>query len=266
MRDLDSRLLDLSAFSSARHENRVCVVYVCVDFPARPRLTQHLKAAIADGQMIHLARAAGARTHSGQLAVSPKRAVKNHDARILNGAAQFVGQFTNTRRQKYCGSRDGVAKLKCDACAQFNHSKSDLAIQRLEIGNDVSPFDSAEVCQNIVDPCERRFRFIGGIRDHWRVLLTQKQQAQRVVDVGVGQKKAGDGSVAYSRDRRGARLQLRHGFDLACEIWRRIDQEAAVKTVSADGDTRLRLRGDLASAGSDAVNTGTVPLRQTTAG
>jgi hypothetical protein len=59
---------------------------------------------------------------------------------------------------------------------------------------------------------------------------------------------------------------LPHGFDLARQIRRRIDQEAAVKPIAADGDTRLRLRGDLASAGSDAVSTRTVPLRQTTAG
>jgi hypothetical protein len=36
-----------------------------------------------------------------------------------------------------------------------------------------------------------------------------------VIDVGVGQKNACDWSVAQSARRRLARLQLRHGFDLA---------------------------------------------------
>ncbi len=42
--------------SRAGHEDRVRVVYVGIDLPACWRMAQEIKAAIGDGQVIHLAR------------------------------------------------------------------------------------------------------------------------------------------------------------------------------------------------------------------
>ena len=47
-----------AAFSSSRHQDRVRVVYVGVNLPARRRSAQQIKTAVADGQMIHLTRSA----------------------------------------------------------------------------------------------------------------------------------------------------------------------------------------------------------------
>src|SRR6476661_3653494 len=77
-RNFYSRLLNLSAFVGARHENRVRVVDVDVNLPARWRWTQHIKATVVDGRMIHLARAASARPYLTEFSVAPERPVK-HD-------------------------------------------------------------------------------------------------------------------------------------------------------------------------------------------
>lgn len=86
-----------------------------------------------------------------------------------------------------------------------------------------------------------------------------------MIDVGISQKNACDLTVAQLAD---ARLQLRHAFNLPRQIGRCVDQEPALKLfrVAADGDTGLRLGGNFARARSDAVHTGTIPLRQATAG
>jgi hypothetical protein len=76
MRDLDSGLLDLRAFSSSRHQNWVRIVYVCVNLPSRWRLAQEIKTAVADGQVIHLARAASAWPHRREFLVTPECPVK----------------------------------------------------------------------------------------------------------------------------------------------------------------------------------------------
>ena len=47
--DLDSRLLHMRAFPGAGHKNRVCIVYVGVNLPARWRLSQEIETAVADG-------------------------------------------------------------------------------------------------------------------------------------------------------------------------------------------------------------------------
>ena len=86
-----------------------------------------------------------------------------------------------------------------------------------------------------------------------------------MIDVGICQKNARDGSVAR---RAAPRVQLRHTFDLPGQIGRCVDKETAPKAfgVAADYDTGLRPRGNFARARRDAVRAGTIPLGQTAAG
>ena len=89
-----------------------------------------------------------------------------------------------------------------------------------------------------------------------------------MIDVGVSQKNGSTRSVAGSGHFRTVRLQLRHVFDLARQIRRRVDQEPPplVFRLTTDRDAGLRLPSNFARARSGAIRTGTVPLRQTAAG
>ena len=89
----------MGAFPGAGHKNRVRIVYVGVNLPAHWRLAQEIEAAVADGQMIHLARAAGARPDGGELVVTPECSIKHDDIRCMNCIAQFLGQFTDSGRK-----------------------------------------------------------------------------------------------------------------------------------------------------------------------
>ena len=93
---LDSGLLDLFPLSSSRHQNRVRIVYVGINLPSRARLAQEIKTAVANGQMIHLARAAGAGPDGGELVVTPECSIKHDDIRCMNCIAQFLGQFSDS--------------------------------------------------------------------------------------------------------------------------------------------------------------------------
>src|SRR5262249_34322206 len=90
-RDLDSGLLHLCAFARAGHKNRVCVVYVGVNLPARRRLMQEIEAAVTDRQVVHLARTAGAWPNRGQFAIAPERAIEQNDIGFVNCIPQFIG-------------------------------------------------------------------------------------------------------------------------------------------------------------------------------
>src|SRR5262249_2973276 len=85
------------------------------------------------------------------------------------------------------------------------------------------------------------------------------------IDVGICQKNARDGSVAW---RITPRLQPRHTFDLPGKIRGRVDQKPTVKTfrIATDGDAGLRLWRKLAATRSRAVRTSTIPLWQAAAG
>src|SRR4029077_2052811 len=173
--DLDSGLLNLCAFWTARHQNRIRVVDVRVNLPARRRLAQQIKAAVADRQMIHLSRAAWARRRDSEFAVTPECAVKQDDIGCIDCIAQFLSQFANTRREQRSRSGRVITELKCDAPGQFNSSKTDAVTQRLKLRADLSPFDSAEPAKDAIDPRERCSRFISCVNDQWRLLLPQQQ-------------------------------------------------------------------------------------------
>lgn len=90
-RDLNSGLLHMCAFPGAGHKDGVRIVYVRINLAVRWRLVQEIEAAVADRQMIHLARGAGAGPDSGQLAVAPERAIEQNDIGLMNCIPQFVG-------------------------------------------------------------------------------------------------------------------------------------------------------------------------------
>jgi hypothetical protein len=127
------------------------------------------------------------------------------------------------------------------------------------------PLDSAEPRQNTLNSRKRVLRFIGGINDQFLFLLPQEQQTQRMIDVRICQKNSRDRTVPR---RVAPGVQLRHPFDLSRQIRRCIDEEPALNgsRVTSDSDAGLRLRGNFPRARGDAVRTGTVPLRQATAG
>jgi hypothetical protein len=80
----------MCAFPGTGHKNRVRVVYVRVNLPARRRLAQEIEAAIADGQVIHLARAAGARPNKGQFTITPECAIEQNNIRFVNYVPQII--------------------------------------------------------------------------------------------------------------------------------------------------------------------------------
>jgi len=66
----------------------------------------------------------------------------------------------------------------------------------LKISADLSPFNSAEPRENAIDPCERHSRFLRCINSQRRLPLSQEQETQNMVDVGIRQKNGCDWRVA----------------------------------------------------------------------
>jgi hypothetical protein len=79
-----------------------------------------------------------------------------------------------------------------------------------------------------------------------------------VIEIGIGQKNAGDRAVAR---RTAPRLQFGRAFDLSGQVRRSVNQEPA-SIVAADRDARLRLRCNFAGARRQTIGTGAIPLRQ----
>src|SRR3984893_19581436 len=118
-------MLDLQTFARAVRENRIGVVDVRVNSSARRRMTQEIKTAVADRQMIHLSRAASSRPDIAQFVVAPECPVEQNDVRIVNRIAQFGRDFADRWRDERGSSRDFITQLKRDALAQFNRAISD---------------------------------------------------------------------------------------------------------------------------------------------
>ena len=57
--------------------------------------------------------------------------------------------------------------------------------------------------------------------DAQRLKFAQQKQPEDVVEIGVGERHAGDGRLAHAL----ARMQLRRGFDLSAQVGRRTQQE-----------------------------------------
>jgi hypothetical protein len=51
---------------------------------------QEIEAPVADGQMVHLSRAAGALPNGGQFAVTPECPIEQNNVGFVNGIPQFV--------------------------------------------------------------------------------------------------------------------------------------------------------------------------------
>ncbi len=71
-----------------------------INLPPRRRLAQQIKAAVADRQMIHLTRSAGAWPNNGQFAVTPECAVEQNNVGRVNCIPQFLGYLADTRREQ----------------------------------------------------------------------------------------------------------------------------------------------------------------------
>jgi len=167
--------------------------------------------------MIHLARAASARPDPTEFSVTPECSVKQDKIRCINRVAQLLSQTAGTRREQCSSAGCVIAKLKCNAAVQFNRSKCHAGVQRLKFRSHRTPFDSAEPRDRAVKPCQRSSGFVRGVNDKRFLLLTQEQQAQRMIDICVGQQNTCDRSVSRCIV---ARLQPRPPFDLQGQIRR----------------------------------------------
>ena len=181
-----SRLLNLSAFLGAGHENRVGVIDVGVNLPARRRLAQQIKAAVVNGQMIHLARAASARPYPTEFSIAPECPVKHDKIRCLNCVAQLLSQTANTRREQRSSAGCVIANLKRNAAGQFYRSKCHAGAQRLKFGSHRPPFDSAEPHESAGKPSERSSGFVRSVNDERLLLLAQEQETQRMINICIG--------------------------------------------------------------------------------
>ena len=68
--------------------------------------------------------------------------------------------------------------------------------ERLEFRSHNAPFDSAEARESAVKPCKDSSCFVSSVNDERFVLLAQEQQAQRMINIWVGQKNTCDRRVA----------------------------------------------------------------------
>jgi hypothetical protein len=72
---------------------------------------------------------------------------------------------------------------------------------------------------------KRGFCFISGVDRKRRILLAHQHQAERMIEIGVGQESAGDRAVPeWNR----AGLNFRRALNLPGQVGRRIDQEPAI--------------------------------------
>ncbi len=165
----------MSAFPGTGHKDRVCIVDVGVNLPARWRLMQEIEAAVADGQMVHLSGAAGAPPNYSQLTVAPECAIEKNEVGSVNAFPQFIRQFADTWCEKRSCSRRIVPKVKRDARGQFNRSKSDGAAKRLKFAARLAPLDSTEPCKDVIEPGESGSCFVGRVNDQRYFLFPQKQ-------------------------------------------------------------------------------------------
>src|SRR5215204_6062902 len=138
--------------------------------------------------MIHLACAASARSYSTEFCVAPERPIKHDNIGCMKCIAQLLSQTADTRREQCSSAGCVVAKLKCNTPRQFNRSKCQAGVHNLKFRSHRAPFDSAEPGESAVKPCERSLGFSRSVDDERFLLLAQEQQAQRMIDICVGQK------------------------------------------------------------------------------
>lgn len=81
-------------------------------------MAQEIKAAIGDGQVIHLARPASTWPQSEQFIILPKRAVEQNDVGSFDCIVQFIAQIADGGRDKGGRARALVAELQRDALGQ----------------------------------------------------------------------------------------------------------------------------------------------------
>ena len=88
------------------------------NLPACWRMAQEIKAAIGNGQVIHLARPVSAWPKSEQFIILPERAVEQNDVGSFECIVQFIVQIADGGRDKGGRARALVAELQCDAAGQ----------------------------------------------------------------------------------------------------------------------------------------------------
>lgn len=81
-------------------------------------MAQEIKAAISDGQVIHLPRRASVWPKSEQFIVLPERAVEQNDVGSFDCIVQFIAQLADGGRDKGGSARALVAELQRDALGQ----------------------------------------------------------------------------------------------------------------------------------------------------
>jgi len=145
---------------------------------------------------------------------------------------------------------------------QFNRTKRQSVAQGIEIARCGTPGTSTKRVEKQFEPIKCAARGVARINQNWSLLLTQQQQAQGMVEIGICQKNACNRAVAQ---RSRLRLQRRRAFNLPWQIRRGVDEEPAL-IVRANSNAGLCLWRNLAVARRSAVRAETVPLRQSAAG
>src|SRR5258708_5889427 len=98
--------------------------------------------------------------------------------------------------------------------------------------------------------------------DAYRLQFTQQQQAENMVNVGIGQHDACDGRLADTI----ARVKFGRGFNLRAQVWGGSQQKPGAPVLT-DGNLSLGARLALECAGSKgtAIGTGAIPLGKSAA-
>lgn len=99
--------------------------------------------------------------------------------------------------------------------------------------------------------------------DAQRLKFAQEKQTEDVIEIGIGERDAGDRRMAHIL----SRMQLRRGFDLRTQVWRCAQQEPQ-KRVFGDRNLGLAARRAMERTGSygATIGAGTVPLRKRSSG
>lgn len=105
--------------------------------------------------------------------------------------------------------KPGDASLKIDA----------LNFQSFDPSGPVSPFDLAKAAEQTVDPAQIVANGSRCVNDQRLFLLTQQEQAERMIDIGIGKENGRETRLAL-----GARTELRTIFKLCRQIRRCVDE------------------------------------------
>src|SRR4051794_19139392 len=99
-----------------------------IQLAPRRSVSQKLKTALVDWQMMHFFGCARGRPNHFQFIIAPKSPVEHNEIRFVNSRAKWIGYLIYCWGDEGCGLRVCVTKLKCCAAVQSQCSNLNSSI------------------------------------------------------------------------------------------------------------------------------------------